>query len=161
MKLKEPAVYEIKPVQGGVTGDVLIATEKGQPVCLVKSKVFSPEGRTYVVQDSSKREIMRTTQAHTFLFPRHTLTRGGKAVADIRQSSIVPQKYYVSLVGGPDLEVRIGAFDAIFRLHGATGTAAEIGQHRSSWIVVVQAGWEPEVILVSVAVIYRESTTGV
>lgn len=157
----EKIVYLIRPLLGGLSNNVQVQIEDGEILYQVKSKPFSPLGRVYQIFDATgKNMIMTTKQDHTAIFPRHTLLRDGKPIGSVGQLGVLPQNYFIQIGKLPRLKIHVGGFESIFRLKGGEGVLAEVAPHRSTWIVVLSTDQNKELLIISLALIYRENTIG-
>jgi hypothetical protein len=153
-------VYLIRPRMGGLANDVTIEPEGGPILYHVRSKVFAPLGRQYSILDPSMKEILRTEQDHTLVFPSHTVIQEDRPIGRVGQVGIIPQLYFVELGKAFHAELHVGGSESIYRLHDADKIFAEIAQHRSTWIVVISSDRDRLFLLSAIAILYRENTIG-
>jgi len=153
-------VFLIAPKLGGFANDLLVQTEDKKVLYHVKTELFSPLGRSYTVYDESMMQIFSTKQDNTMIFPCHTVFQKDQPVAKAGQLGFLPQNYFLEMHNGPKMAIRIPVFGGIFRLEGTQGVVAEIAQHMSTWIVVIDTSVNYNLILVLLAIVYREYTIG-
>ncbi len=156
----EGTVYLIRPRLGGFANDLTIQGEDKRILYHVRSKLFSPLGRTYTVYDASMQEVLKTKQDHTAMFPRHTILKKGQHIARVGQIGFIPQNYFAEMPNKPRMTDRIELFKEIFLLSDEHHVAAEIAQHRATWVVVVKPGFDTALVLSLLAIIYREYSIG-
>jgi hypothetical protein len=153
-------VYLIKPKLGGLAGVWTVQTEGGAVLFDVRSKILAIPGRAYYVCAPSGKKILTTRQKTTVLFPRHIVMQGERVVGELGQVGLIPQYYFLE-TPAMRVEIRMGAFDVVYRAMSREGrVVAEVAQHRSTWIVVVHATSDRFLILASLAILYRENTVG-
>lgn len=159
-QIKSKTVYLVSPKLGGFANNTTIQTEEKHVLYNVRTKVISLSGRQYTVTDTNHNEVLTTQQDHTILFPRHRLMRNGKSVGTMGQAGIIPQKYSIAIRNLPRAEVHIGGLNPIFKLKTDSGILAEIAQHRSTWITVLNTDRHAELLLLAIAILSRENTIG-
>ena len=158
MNVENQTVYLIRPKWQGLANDLLVKPEGGEVLFHVKSKHVSVLRRTYFVYDAALQEVLRTEQDHTALFPRHTVFEGNRAIGKLGQAGLIPRNYFVHLDGSPRAEVHIGGRETVFPLRNEKDVIAEIGQHRSTWVVVLSTDQNRFHVLACIAILYREDT---
>jgi uncharacterized protein YxjI len=152
--------YLIAPKLGGLANNTVIQTETKELLYSLRTKILALTGRQYIVTDPSGKEVLKTEQDHTIIFPRHRLIRAGKQVGVMGQAGIIPQKYSVEINGLPRAEVHIGGLTPISKLKTKSTVLAEIAQHRSTWITVLHTESHADLLLMAIAILSRENTIG-
>ena len=153
-------VYLMKRPKGGFINDLIVRTENGPIIYHVKSKTVTLASRSYSIYDRLRNEVYRTKQEHTAIFPRHTIIQDEKGVASVGQSGLIPQNYFIQIGKGKRFIMHISGFKTVYELKDDKGhVMAEIAQHRATWIVVVTATKNRELILASIAVVCRLNTS--
>ena len=162
MKDLERIVYRVSPRRSGLQTETVIGTEDGTELFYLRSKLFSPLGRTYTLYDPDMQELLTTRQEDTAIFSRHTLLQDGRSVGEVGQLAVIPLKYFVQLRNLARTEVHIGVFSSIYQLKSMDGdtVTAEFAQHRSDWFIDVATSHERLLALAAVVVICREITLG-
>ena len=160
MTEQEQRVYVIHPRLGGFANDFTVETEDGTMLFHVKSELLALSGRRYTVHDEAMREVLKTKQDHTVLFPRHTVLEDGRPVAWLGQQGVIPQNYFLELTGMAPLRILIPLYGSVFNLEGQAGVVAEIARRRSSWIVATGADHQHTRMVALIAIVLREYTIG-
>lgn len=152
----EYTVYLIRQRLGGFANDLLVRTEDGGMVYHIKSSMFSMLGHRYLIYDALMREVMRTEQLHTAVFPRHKLFKSDLELGTFGQTGVIPRKYAIQLEGLGRAEVCIGSREPIYTLRHRQGVLAEIAQYRRTWIVIIHSDKYHYELLACIGVLYRE-----
>ena len=158
MSENEETVYLIRSKAGGFANDVTVCVEGGNLLYHVKAKAWAPLGRVYTVQDASMKELWRTQQKHTAIFPCHTIYEDTHCVGTLGQVGLIPRNYFIHIHNSPRAEVHVGGYDSIYRLQTVDQVIAEIAQFRSTWIVVLSTQHHRSLLLAAIAVLYRQDT---
>ena len=154
-------VYLILRPKGSFLNDLVVQIEHGPIIYHIKSKTVALTGRSYVIYDHFRKEVYRTRQEHTAVFPHHTILHDNNPVACVGQSGVIPQNYFIQIEDGPRFTMHIGGFQSVYSLKDDKDlVAAEIVQYRATWIVVVTATKHRDTILAGIAVMCRLNTTG-
>ncbi|MCK5851095.1 MAG: hypothetical protein KAH23_09285 [Kiritimatiellae bacterium] len=155
------SVYLMSRPRGSFLNDLVVQVENGPVIYHVKSKTMALTGRSYLIYNHSRKEIFRTKQEHTAVFPRHTILQDGNSVACVGQAGVIPQNYFIQIEDGPRFTMHISGFQSVYKIKDDKDMViAEIAQHRATWIVIVTSTKNRDIILASIAIVYRLNTTG-